>query len=272
MNPKLLYCIALAVAFEQVKTLGPSVAATVTFFTGTLAITGGVVRHVAWGHLPVDAAGPDRDRFATSAWRMMLHGACMVIGVCGAAPLRIADAASPTAAAGALTKTYVLIQLAAAYETAAAYSFRKFERRDHLLMMAHHLITIVLLLNTIWAGLWSFAAYVLVLHDITDAALEAAKVRNYYLGGAKDTLTQAFFVGNAAFLWPVARLCLFPQALHAMWTGNPAARELPIMFTLMSALVLMHAWWWAMMLRVMLRLSSGETPGAAAAAEYENAA
>lgn len=167
-------------------------------------------------------------------------------------------------------------------------------KKDYLVMMAHHVVTIALILGSAWCGHLSIGLMVLWVHDSSDIFVDGLKMINY-LG--LDGLNGFFFV-EASYLaclgvWFYARLFVFPTiVLHsasmgsARWApsseksaalGIPTGDQLPApttwegvvshwirgyhvvaMYTELNVLLMllqgMHVWWFFLIVRLGFRM------------------
>lgn len=79
-------------------------------------------------------------------------------------------------------------------------------RKDFLVMLAHHLVTVALLVASHRVSLLRVGAVIMLLHDISDIPLEAAKMLNYVRWEEGSTAMFAVFV----VAWVATRLVYFP--------------------------------------------------------------
>lgn len=120
-------------------------------------------------------------------------------------------------------------------------------RSDFKVMVAHHLTTLALIFGAAAARLEVPGAAVAALHDTADVFLEGAKLASY---AGQHALATACFVA-LTLTWGVTRLGLLPLVAADAWRagvgGIPAAQPLSV---LLWALVLMHSYWFALILRI----------------------
>lgn len=130
-------------------------------------------------------------------------------------------------------------------------------RRDHRLMVAHHILTVAVVLISYWGGLNRVGAVVMVLFDPADVPLHLAKVCRY-LGwqGPADLLFALFAV---SFL--VSRIGLFS---YVCWSAHvESARylrpgwDVVAGWSILYAILAINVAWGWMVVRVVLRVASG---------------
>jgi ceramide synthetase len=167
-------------------------------------------------------------------------------------------------------------------------------KKDYLVMMAHHVVTIALILGSAWCNHMGIGLMVLWIHDVSDIFVDGLKMINYLgLDGPNG-----FFIVETSYLtclgvWIYARLWVYPTAvLHsslfgsARWVGtdeqalalgHPTSEDLlpPHSFrgvvdnvrrgtefvamylqlnALLISLQLMHVWWCWLIVRLGFRM------------------
>ncbi|TYZ67087.1 hypothetical protein PybrP1_009769 [[Pythium] brassicae (nom. inval.)] len=171
------------------------------------------------------------------------------------------------------TKLLYITQLAIWIYTAFSCKFLEEIRKDYVIMMAHHVVTIALVTGSYMLGHLPGGIIVLVLHDLSDIPLDLLKMANYLkLEGANG-----LFVCEALFAvvfagWFYLRLYLFPaKLLYSTFVESrdatlpPAiARDPLAVFThpnppgyvlingLFAALYCLHIWWGFLLLRLLV--------------------
>ncbi|KAF8058828.1 ASC1-like protein 3 [Scenedesmus sp. PABB004] len=135
-------------------------------------------------------------------------------------------------------------------------------RRDFAAMFAHHVATVVLIAASLHLGFWRVGVVVMVLHDACDVLMEAAKLAKY--AAREDAAVGLFAVFVAA--WLALRLVAFPLMvlrsslfeLPAVLGGGPAPAWLRAFNALLLGLLLLHCYWFGLILRVVwLTLATG---------------
>lgn len=131
--------------------------------------------------------------------------------------------------------------------------------RDYPVMMAHHVVT-VLLVAMAWAGsTWRSAVVCLFLHDVSDIAVDAMKVAHYLdLGGPAHGYATEVLWGVNMLVWTICRCWLFPQFVYEhvftqMRVRAQGALEIRLFFpinALLALLAAMHVYWCGLLLRV----------------------
>ena len=164
-------------------------------------------------------------------------------------------------------------------------------RKDYVEMMAHHVLTVALILTAQLNGETAFGLVVLAVHDTSDVFLDLMKMANYLKveGRHGFFITEACFVLNTAVTWPYMRLYRFPAFVvqsvvfgyHRLCTtnghaGDPWANPTPDIpgswassAALLTGLFLLHVFWWGLMIRIAVKLVMGEKSHEAGDAVYE---
>ncbi|KDD73621.1 hypothetical protein H632_c1994p1 [Helicosporidium sp. ATCC 50920] len=132
-------------------------------------------------------------------------------------------------------------------------------RRDFGIMLLHHVVTVTLIVLSQHVGLLRIGSAVMALHDVNDVLLESAKLASYANCPAASTALFVLFVA----CWAVLRLGIFPlRAIRSCWLGSREALgfwpgcQLEINLLLLALLV-MHVYWFVLILRVALRKIRG---------------
>ena len=97
------------------------------------------------------------------------------------------------------------VQLAIWIWTGLSCKFLEERRKDYLEMMAHHVLTVALILNSFVANEMAIGLVVLTCHDVSDIVLDLMKMANYLK--VEDShgffVTEVFFVLNTYVAWYV---------------------------------------------------------------------
>uniref|UniRef100_A0A8C4QE66 Ceramide synthase 6 n=1 Tax=Eptatretus burgeri TaxID=7764 RepID=A0A8C4QE66_EPTBU len=94
--------------------------------------------------------------------------------------------------------------------------FTDIKRKDFLIMLVHHLVTVLLISFSYVTNMVRVGTLVLCLHDSSDSFLEAAKLANY----AKYQKLCDVLFGFFAIIFIGTRLCIYP-----LWVLNTAMFE-----------------------------------------------
>jgi len=142
------------------------------------------------------------------------------------------------------------------------------QRKDHLVLFAHHIITIALLVCSDFLQLNATGLLILFYHDSTDIFIDLLKIMNY-LG--YDVLVYLVYAINFAF-WVYTRLYQFViDAIIPCSRGCFGGERLLCALDFgLVILYFMHLFWTYLLVRVATRLINGETPKSAGAKEYEH--
>lgn len=178
--------------------------------------------------------------------------------------------------------------------TAVSHRFFEARHKDYYVMYIHHILTLVLLLGSYVYGFNKIGAMVLFVHDISDIPVDLLKMFNY-LG--LDASVGAFLVeisfGTHMFVWPTFRGYFFPFKIIAATFSNAAKAHIlvPLETTTwevltspflvpecppgwvlrlaMLCLLVLHAWWYWLSIKIVIKLVTGENAHDAGREEYE---
>lgn len=175
--------------------------------------------------------------------------------------------------------------------------------KDYFVMYIHHVVTILLVTVAYWDNQARIGIAVLLAHDVSDIGIDLLKICNYLrLEGAKSFFIVETVYAISIALWVYFRLYLFPveifykgsfMALDVIpgrvteWGTYPLLQTMDFLFgrdsyqyqhfwtscglsnILLAMLLVMHVWWFALLLRILLRMCKDHDPHKAGAAEYE---
>ena len=143
-------------------------------------------------------------------------------------------------------------------------------RGDFREMMAHHIVTNVLIFGSSFYRFTRIGSMIFLIHDLSDVPIDMSKLANFVKW--KITTITCFVV--MVLLWVVTRLTIFPFVIfrsvlfesyeYMVVKGklDPALYEAYcyIFYALLGALVLLHVTWFLILLRIGWTLvSKGET-------------
>ena len=138
---------------------------------------------------------------------------------------------------------------------------------DFMLMIAHHVVTILLMSLAYSHGLTNFFIGVAAIHDFSDVILELSKV--LYYNKLRNIANYTWVAFTASFT--ISRLYFYPKYFVLPWYNGvfaqhlgseiPFAKWFKMLFPgLLSSLVVMHAIWSYFIIRVCLNAIKGKTP------------
>ncbi|GAY54885.1 hypothetical protein CUMW_160210 [Citrus unshiu] len=138
-------------------------------------------------------------------------------------------------------------------------------RKDFAVMMAHHVITVLLIGYSYFTRFFQIGSIILALHDASDVFMEAAKVFKY----SENELGATVIFGLFAISWVILRLIFFP-----FWVIKCTSYDLQFylnlsesydmfiyyMFnTMLLMLFVFHIYWWVLIFSMIWRqLKSGQ--------------
>jgi hypothetical protein len=144
-------------------------------------------------------------------------------------------------------------------------------RSDSLEMMAHHMITLSMMLFSHLTNVHRWGTMVLILHDIADVFLEFAKCFHYMSKAPgweyMQTMCNIVF-GGFVISFFITRLVIYPDLIFvSLWTDgfdyfNCNMWGIHIIFWLLCALFCLHVFWFYLTVRMIQRLlGSGDDKG-----------
>ena len=163
-------------------------------------------------------------------------------------------------------------------------------RKDYVEMMAHHVLTVALILTAQLNGETAFGLVVLAVHDTSDVFLDLMKMANYLKVEGRHGLfiTEICFMLNTYVAWPYLRLYVYPvfvisgqflgyqdkcTGVDGFVTTAWDVRRVPLWITArtagLSILFLLHIFWWYILNRIGFKLVMGQSGRTAGDEEYE---
>lgn len=253
--------------------------------------------------IPEDCRNPLRDKvmmkkWMDQAWQLVIHFSMTMweIRLIQQNPQWWADPSSigcpGTYEASKELYAFAMLQCALWIVTGISCKWFEERRRDYLEMMAHHIITVALILTAIINGELGFLLVVLTVHDSSDVVLDTMKMVNYLkLEDAHGFfITEIFFVLNTYVSWPFLRLYVYPfYIIHGQYIGYQAQCMSPgwaptwnvvhlvqngglwivIRTSGLALLQLLHLFWWYILNMIGLKILLGSKAGKAGDEEYE---
>ncbi|XP_032241469.2 ceramide synthase 6 isoform X2 [Nematostella vectensis] len=144
------------------------------------------------------------------------------------------------------------------YVSLTISQFVDVQRKDFWQMLIHHIVTILLLSFSYAAAFFRIGAVIVLVHDVSDVFLEAAKVANY---AKLRQLCDCLFVLFAISFF-VARLFIYPVwVLASVYRANELAEPFNSWITFMTLLIMLqilHIFWGWSIIVVVYRLSHGK--------------
>ncbi|KAF8138540.1 TLC domain-containing protein [Boletus edulis] len=244
-------------------------------------ITNGVASHKNGEYVPLTLSKRDARkihrsmlRFAEQGWSFIYYAVNFAFGVYvhHHLPTRVLDPIDlwlnyPHIPLAGTVKFYYLTQTAF-YLHQVLILNAEARRKDHVQMMAHHIITIILMVTSYTYNFTRIGCVIMVLMDCCDIFLPLAKMLRYI---ALYTLCDAMFT---AFLvcWFITRHVLFIIVIKSVWVDSPRlVREMwapergsylsPLahktFIALLVSLQVLQIVWFGMICRVAYRVVTG---------------
>lgn len=183
-----------------------------------------------------------------------------------------------------LTRSLYLTQLGVWLYTTFSHRFLEARHKDYYVMYLHHIATIFLVLGSYTNSFTKIGVLILFVHDASDIFVDLLKMANYT--GLDSTsglyLTEVVFAMNLVS-WAASRLWIFPVKL--VWSAwfesvvvwgelqgrvagaNPLVDaglllrhgrlQDSVLRVALVILVLLHAWWYFLFLRILVKLLRG---------------
>ena len=189
---------------------------------------------------------------------------------------------------------FYVVQLSIWIVTCVSHRFIEARHKDYYQMYIHHLVTIGLILGSWMYGYIRVGVLVLFIHDTSDVPLDLMKMLNYL----KVQGPRGFFLVEIAFVfnlmtWAFFRLYIYPK--KALFTSmfespielgvSPAEfadytieQKIDFMIgmdgyivsnTLLDVLLVLHIFWFFLLVRILVKLISGTKAHSAGEDEYE---
>ncbi|POM66056.1 Longevity-assurance protein (LAC1) [Phytophthora palmivora] len=171
------------------------------------------------------------------------------------------------------TKLLYITQLAIWIYTAFSCKFLEEIRKDYLVMMTHHVVTIALVTWSYAVGFLPVGVVVLLLHDMTDIPLDMLKMANYLkMEGAQGLFTSEILFVTTIVLWFYYRIYQYPtKLLYTTMVENreasmtmadahdftqlfphPGPPSWLLFNVLLTTLYCLHIWWGLLLVRVLI--------------------
>jgi len=161
------------------------------------------------------------------------------------------DAAAPLYHCAREMRTYYVLEFGW-YSMCLVVLFSKKRRSDFLEMLAHHVITSVLIFTSYSFGYLRIGIVVMNLHNLFDPFLNVAKCCHYAFKGPLHALADVSF-GLGAVVFLVSRLVLLPIVVYFAWGAHWACTMLLCM------LYPIHLFWFYLILKVAKKALVGGT-------------
>ena len=137
--------------------------------------------------------------------------------------------------------------------------FIETRRSDFMEYVIHHLATVGLLILSCWIRNMRIGVLILLLHDVTDIFLCAAKCFHYVNKEFFVNICFVLFLTSFAFL----RLWCYPSLIESVWFQTPVLRGFEFWFWisahLLFVLQILHIYWFVLIVKMVVRLVSGVT-------------
>lgn len=163
-------------------------------------------------------------------------------------------------------------------------SHRWFEElhKDYYVMYIHHLVTIALLLGSWRCNFHRVGCLVLFVHDFSDIFGDWLKITNYFnLSGPWGLFTVEIAFASVLGSWFWYRLWIFPTSIiracysasiqYMNYFSNFDTILHWSMCLLLTLLFCLHVYWFAIFIRILLRIITGGSTHEAGRQEYEGA-
>ncbi|KAG9403046.1 Ceramide synthase 1 [Aphanomyces cochlioides] len=171
-----------------------------------------------------------------------------------------------------LTKLLYITQLAIWIYTAFSCKFLEEVRKDYLVMMSHHVVTIALVTWSYAMGFLPVGVVVLIIHDASDIPLDLLKMANYmkvedrkgfFITEILFVLTLSIWIYLRVYLYPVKllnttlfearRACCTSEVAYdfSVFAPNPGPPLWLPFNLLLGSLYALHLWWTYLLLKIL---------------------
>jgi len=156
-------------------------------------------------------------------------------------------------------KLYYFTQLAFYIHSFIAHVTIEVRRKDFIQMLVHHVASGFLIAYSYYHSVFRIGGVLLVLHDINDIFLEAAKMGNYL---KVDTIANILF-GSTIVSWGISRIYLYSvKVLYPSWyevidIAKTRMFEWRIFYTLLTLVFVLNFFWLSLMLRIAYKTIAG---------------
>lgn len=164
------------------------------------------------------------------------------------------------------TTLFYLIEIGFYLQAIPFLLFEEVRRKDWLESLAHHVVTLGLMYYSWYANFTRAGLMVMLLHDISDIFLEAAKLARY---AKKDDLAFWFFV-TFALSWVILRVIIYPIIIVSRMLIDPVVYvaipyninpqpHYSVFGTLFTLLYFLHLYWtWLIWKVIEKQLTKGQ--------------
>jgi len=155
-------------------------------------------------------------------------------------------------------KLYYLLQFGFYVHSLMVHFFFEVKRSDFYVLFVHHIVTIWLIHFSYVSGLWKIGVLIMVVHDVSDVPLEAAKA----CSNIGYEFAAHFWFVLLIISWLGTRMSIFPfKIIYSVMFEIPM--EVPIdvvplyyvFNALLCVLQLMHIYWFFLIVRTAYRVT-----------------
>lgn len=162
---------------------------------------------------------------------------------------------------------FYLIEIGFYIQAIPFLMFVEVRRKDWMESFAHHIVTLGLMYYSWYANFTRPGVMVMLLHDISDIFLEAAKLARY---AERETLALGLFVAFA-ISWVILRVLIFPIVIVARTLVDPVVMiaipyninpqpHYSVFSTMFLLLYFLHLYWTYLIFKVIVKqLRTGST-------------
>jgi len=206
-------------------------------------------------------------KFAESCWKLIFY---VISWTCGMALLYDAEwfpnttlcwKTFPTYTVSGALKLYYLFELGFYAHSLYAHLFIEVKRSDFWALLAHHIVTILLIYFSYLIKFYRIGLLVLLCHDFNDIFLELGKIFVYRK--MKNAANVAFLILMVS--WIVSRLAILPLVVLRSTLFESVdwlpCRPVPYYWPFNGGLItlfLLHIYWFGLMIRVAVRSIIGK--------------
>jgi len=249
-----------------------------------LSVVWTVLRHVMtnWVFLPLadrcDIPPDEKDKLPESAWKFFfyflswLSTACVIFGEGGGKDFRHPSSIweEYSVDSSVSSSYYAMFAIQTSFYVYSVYAsvFLDAWRKDSIVLLIHHFITIILFTFS-WSARYHRSAIITVLlHDVCDVILEGTKSLFYFKKQGNKNVKWIERIADIGFLaftvvWAVNRLYFFPLRVMYYSAIVVDSKQIHVPFgfllnSLMYLLLGMNIYWFTFILNVLRKVIMGE--------------
>lgn len=208
-------------------------------------------------------------KFVESCWRFVFYTSMFAYGMCTLWgedyfwDIKLCWEGYPARIWQIKNAVYWYYMIEMGYYTSSLVSqFYEVKRKDFYQMFIHHVATVILIGFSFVSSRIRLGAIVIVVHDFSDISLEACKMAKYLRKTEAANVLFALF-GVSFF---ISRIFYYPYYViysifvHTIGLDCTDAWSLLILKFFLIILLLLHCFWFSLVVKIVLQFSQGDQP------------